>query len=130
MNARDLIDREVDNRLFVLDLGEDAADVKYLEIELPRFSTWYIPGKNLAPELVMLHQAMKLKPKTTSLTEALTKTDKDEMKKLMKKEMEDFKKQDKKDDLALVKNVLVSFVKSLYSKRSGWMADLSGDKSS
>jgi hypothetical protein len=124
VTARSLIDSAVDRQVFVLDLGEDA---KYYEVNLPRFTTWYAPGRRgLTPELIALNQM--LNPK--SITEALSKEDRSQVEKIVKKELEAFAKQDKKDDLTLVKNVLISFVKSLYAKRGAWTSDLSADKTS
>lgn len=125
VTARSLIDAAVDRQVFVLDLGEDA---KYYEVNLPRFTTWYSPGKRgLTPELIALSHM--LKPKAP-LTEALSKEDRSQIEKIVKKELDAFAKQDKKDDVTLVKNVLISFVKSLYAKRSAWTSDLSADKTS
>lgn len=128
VSARSLIDRAFDRQLFVLDLEED---FQYLEVEIPRFSTWYIPGKNIAPELVVLNQALKAESKVIRpLTEELTKSDLAEVKRLIKAEIEKADKDRKTKDLTFVRNVLTSFVKSLYAKRSSWTNDLSGDKSS
>ena len=139
VSARRLIDDNVESRLFTLDLGEDASDVKYLEVDLPRFSTWYIPGKNLAPELVMLHQALQSMPiHSTRIHESVSSEDRAEIKKMIKSEVEKALKKEanqsdkakKEDDLTFAKNILTSFVKSLYAKRSSWISDLSGTKSS
>lgn len=139
VSARSLIDQDVESRLFTLDLGEDAADVKYLEVDLPRFSTWYFPGKRVAPELVMLHQALQATPMpSTRIHESISADDRAEIKKLIKVEVERAAKKEvgaaekdrKSKDLTFAKNILTSFVKSLYAKRSSWASDLSGDKSS
>lgn len=124
VTSRSLIDSMVEESTFVLDLGEDA---RYYEIDLPRFTTWYRSGRSgTAPELIALSRVIN----PTPLTEALSKTDRAQVQKIVKKELESFAKKDKKDDLALVRNVLISFVKALYAKRGAWMSDLSGDKTS
>lgn len=126
MTARTLIDRAVESRLVVLDLGEDRS---YLEVDIPRLTTWYLPsGRRLAPELVALNQA--LTGVKTPITEDLTKSDKAEVKRLIRTELEKKSKDDAKNDLTFVKNALVSFVKSLYIRRNNWAADLSGTKAS
>ena len=127
MTARNLVDRAVESRLFVLDLGEDQS---YLEVEVPRLTTWYFPsGKRMAPELIALNQALCDK-KPAAITETLSRSDHAELKRLIKAELEKYEKKDEKRDLTFARNVLVSFVKSLYTRRGNWAADLSGAKTS
>jgi hypothetical protein len=128
VNARELIDASVESRIVQLDLGED---FKYLEIDIPRYSTWITSTKpGVALELLALNNLMKETRKTKTITEALSKSDKDQVERMIRDELKAYKKTDEKDDLTLAKNVLISFVKALYTKRGAWTSELSGSKSS
>jgi histidyl-tRNA synthetase len=121
VRARDL----VDSQFVTLDLGES------LEVEgvvLPRFSTWKLNKFGIPEDLLALTQVFP--PEQRPLSEALSKADKDEIVRLVKKEIKAFEKSDKKDDMTLIKNALVSLFKAFYTKRSFWTGDISGDRSS
>lgn len=121
MRARDLVDAQ----FVTLDLGES------LEVEgvvLPRFSTWKLNKFGIPEDLLALTQVFP--PEKRSLSEALSKADKDEIARIVKKELKAFEKADKKDDIKLIKNSLISLFRALYTKRSFWTSDISGDRSS
>jgi histidyl-tRNA synthetase len=121
VRARDL----VDSQFVTLDLGES------LEVEgvvLPRFSTWKLNKFGIPEDLIALTQVFP--PEKRALSEAISKADKDEIAKIVKKEIKAFGKADKKDDMTLIKNALVSLFKAFYTKRSFWTGDISGDRSS
>lgn len=121
MRARDI----VDSHFVTLDLGES------LEVEgvvLPRYSTWKLNKYGIPEDLLALTQVFPVEKK--SLSESLSKADKDEVAKIIRKELKAFEKDDKKDDMVLIRNALVSLFKAFYSKRSFWINDISGDKSS
>jgi hypothetical protein len=120
VRARDL----VDSQFVTLDLGEN------LEVEgvvLPRFSTWQLNRFGIPTDLIALTQIL---PAKKSLSESLSRADREEIARIVKKELKGFEKQDKKDDMTLIKNALVSLFKAFYTKRSFWTSDISGDRSS
>jgi hypothetical protein len=126
--AKELIDSDINGRVILLDLGED---VENLEVTIPRYTTWLLPNRRgLPPELLALNQAVQQNLVTKPILENLSKSDKSEVKRIIKAEMEKFAKKDKKDDTILVRNVLISLFKTLYTKRGSWMSDLTGERAS
>lgn len=121
MRARDLVDAQY----VTLDLGES------LDVEgfvLPRYSTWKLNRFGIPEDLLSLSQIFPAEKK--AISEALSKADKEEVARIIKKELKAFEKSDKKDDMTLIRNALVSLFKAFYSKRSFWTSDISGDRSS
>jgi len=131
MRAKEL----VDSSYVTVDLREDHS----IEgVVLPRFSTWRVNSKGIPTELIALSSMLASSSANLSsdrvsavkLSEALSSSDKEQIARIVKKEIKASEKKDKKDDTELVRNALISFVRTLYTKRSFWASDIQGGRSS
>lgn len=131
MRAKELVDAQ----FVTVDLRENHS----IEgVVLPRFSTWKVNSKGIPTELIVLSSMLSSssanmssdRVSTVKLSEALSSSDKEQIARIVKKEIKASEKQDKKDDTELVRNALISFVRTLYTKRSFWTSDIQRGRSS
>ena len=122
-----LVEALLDDSFVTIDIGE-SIPTGVEGVVLPRYSTWKLNKFGIPEDLIALSKIFP--PEKKGISESLSKADKDEISKIVKKELKSFEKDDKKDDMTLIRNSLVSLFKAFYSKRSFWVNDITGDRSS